>query len=123
MSFKLIIATGFYAASMFPQISGHPPMTGSLRAADKYETEQLCAAAAIAMNKDFKRDMETADKAVRDAREPPFAAVMARRKAKDMDRLTTKDWDEIRDERKKIVDAMPPIPLSIAFCIDTDFLR
>jgi len=119
MSFKLIIATGYFAAAVLGNFS-EPPTTGSLQSPAKFETEQACIDAAIDKNKQFKADMEKAKDEARKARNIPLDAALAHHKAKDMDALKQKDWDQINLERKKISDATPLIPISIALCADLD---
>ena len=123
MSFKLIIATGYFAASVLTSFS-EPPMTGSFKSPAKFDTEQACVEAALVKSKQFKDDAEKVKDEARKARNVPLDAALAKYgKGKDMDVLKQKDWNEITAERKKIFDATPPIPLSVAFCIDTDLLE
>jgi hypothetical protein len=118
MAFRLVVVTGYWLAATFPQFNGLP-VTGSVTALDEYSKEEACVADAVKYNLASMERIEADTKELHKALAVPRDTVAKRRKAEtNLDKLSQKDWDEISLERKKITDAMAPIPIKKAFCLE-----
>ena len=119
--FKLIIATAYFAASLYPS-ERQMPLSLSFQGFLTFKTEQECMAQAFEHNKSFKETGSSADQELKKLRDGPLDAVLAKKNTKNMDRLSSADWDEIRSKRKAILEAQPPIPVSMAVCVQENLL-